>query len=343
MPLQVAYSTIAANEIARVVEADYAFGPLAYCHLFQRGFNDTYELGARSGAKYMARLSGRRYRGPANIAHEVAFLAHLRTCGLRVACALAGRDGRLWRDIETPEGPRAFAVFEHLEGVTLSPTRVSKLDDAVIEDARLLGAEFARLHTAGESYTGSPSLYRLDRDHLLARPISQLLAAPRLDDTFRQAFSELGATLGARLAQASPRLSRVACHGDNHGGNTVFSGAPGARVAAWFDFDDCGPGFLAYDLAVFLWQLLGATSSASLNADGQALWTAYLSGYRTHRSIPDADFAAIALFVPTRHVLWMSEIVSRTDQTGVRVLSRDWLEPQLAMVRSWEGLVTPSA
>jgi Ser/Thr protein kinase RdoA (MazF antagonist) len=234
-------------------------------------------------------------------------------------------------------------VFEHLEGDALTPSRASKLDDGLIGDVRLIGAEFARLHTAGETYSGPPSRYRLEGDHLLARPVSQLLAAPKLDDSQRQAISEIGARLADRLADVEARLSRVACHGDNHGGNTMISGERGERVAAWFDFDDCGPGFLAYDLAVFLWQMLGATNSATLNADGQTRWTAFLDGYQSNRSIPDADFDAIALFVPIRHLLWLSEIVGRVAQNGVRVLSPEWLEPQLAMVRSWESLVTPPA
>jgi len=343
MPLEVAYSTIAAGAIAGVVDADYAVGPIVSCHLFQRGFNDTYELVATGGAKYMVRLSGLRPRGPANIAYEVAFLAHLRGCGLKVACAVAGRDGRPWRELAAPEGTRTFAVFEHLVGDPLSPARASKLDDDLIEDVRLIGAELARLHTAGETYSGPPSRYRLEGDYLLARPVGQLLAAPKLDESQRQAISEFGATLADRLADVEARLTRVACHGDNHGGNTMISGERGERVAAWFDFDDCGPGFLAYDLAVFLWQMLGAINSAALNADGQTCWTAFLGGYRSNRSIQDADFEAIALFVPIRHLLWMSEIVGRVAQNGVRVLSSEWLGPQLALVRGWKALVTPSA
>jgi Ser/Thr protein kinase RdoA (MazF antagonist) len=342
MPLQVACSVVAGDAIARAVEANYAVGPIEACYLLQSGYNDVYELQCKSGIKYIARLSAHRFRGPANIAYEVAFLAHLRASGLHVACALAGTDGRWSRELDAPEGRRTFAVFDHLEGRS-APTWDPKLDEGVIDDVRLLGAEFARLHTAGETYSGPPSLYRLEGEHLLAGPISQLVAAPTLDDTLRLAFAEIGSTLGGRLAKASPGLSRVACHGDNHGGNTVMSGARGERVAAWFDFDDCGPGFLAYDLAVFLWQLLGARRSASLNDNGQTLWAAFLGGYRTNRLIPVADFDAIGLFVPIRHILWLSERAGRVGQWGTRALSEEWLRPQLAMMESWDGMVTPAA
>ena len=39
-------------------------------------------------------------------------------------------------------------------------------------------------------------------------------------------------------------------------GTSVHRVAPvtrGSRIASFFDFDDAGPGFLSYDLAVFLW------------------------------------------------------------------------------------------
>jgi Ser/Thr protein kinase RdoA (MazF antagonist) len=343
VPLQVTCSVVSGDAIARAVEAEYPLGSIEACYLLQSGYNDVYELQCTSGTKYVARLSAHRFRGPANIAYEVAFLAHLRDSGLRVACAVAGTDGRLWRELDAPEGPRTFAVFDHLEGRT-APTWNPKLDEGVIDDVRLLGAEFARLHTAGETYSGPPSLYQLEGAHLLAGPISQLVAAPTLDDAPRLAFSEIGSTLGGRVAKASPGLSRVACHGDNHGGNTVMSGARGERVAAWFDFDDCGPGFLAYDLAVFLWQLLlSARRPASLNANGQTLWEAFLGGYRTNRVIPLADFDAIALFVPIRHILWLSERAGRVGQWGTKALSEEWLRPQMATMQSWDGMVTPSA
>jgi len=38
--------------------------------------------------RLLATLSAHRFRGPANIAYEVAFLVHLRDSGLHVACAL---------------------------------------------------------------------------------------------------------------------------------------------------------------------------------------------------------------------------------------------------------------
>ena len=61
----------------------------------------------------------------------------------------------------------------------------------------------------------------------------------------------------AELAQAKGGLSRVICHGDTHGfNNHIATNADGAKSAVFFDFDDAGPGFLAYDLCVMPWSYL---------------------------------------------------------------------------------------
>jgi Ser/Thr protein kinase RdoA (MazF antagonist) len=345
MPLQPAYSTIAADAIAGCVEAIYDTGPIAAGVLLNRGFNDAYELTGADGRRHFARLSGGRFRGPPNIAYETDFLAHLRRCGVPVAAAVPARDGTLWRELDAPEGPRAFALFDHVEGRT--PVRTlwltGELKPGVVDDIRLLGAGHAAIHAAGETYRGPASLYRLEANHLLRRPLAQVLAAPVADEALRAAFAELGAVLEARLAAAAPQLSTVACHGDNHGGNTFISRASGgAATAIWFDFDDAGPGYLAYDLAVFLWGLLRRVRTVALDQIGQTLWTAFLDGYRTVRLIPEADLAAIGLFVPIRQAWFLGEFVAHIPQWGTQNVSREWLKGELEMMRAWAGVETPA-
>ena len=65
-------------------------------------------------------------------------------------------------------------------------------------------------------------------------------------------------------------LTRVHCHGDCHGSNNfVNTAADGSRVASFFDFDDAGPGQLAYDIGVFLW--VNMPQSVGTALDGDAL------------------------------------------------------------------------
>ena len=344
MPLQAVYSTIAAPAIARLVEEHYALVP-ATCHLIKRGFNDVYAVAGADGTRWIARLSDLRVRGPSNIAYETAFIAHVKVAGVAASAAVAGRDGALWRTVMAPEGPRSFAVFEFLSGQI--PVRTANLVDdpgRALEDLKVLGASHARMHEAGMSYAGPPSLFRLEADHLLRGPLARLLAAPGLDPEVRDAFEAIGRRLEAEIVAVAPGLSVVACHGDNHGGNAFMVDCPdGARTPAWFDFDEAAPGYLAYDLAVLPWSMYRRVNGAKLNATALGLWAAFLEGYRSVRPIPPADFEAIGLFVQVRNIWFWGEFASRVPEWGTEnALDPDWLAGQVKVMGEWKGLKTPT-
>ncbi len=345
MQLQVAYSTIATASVAGLVEAFYPLGKVSACHLIKRGFNDVYSVTTADGTRWIARISDLRARGPSNIAYETAFVAHLKTAGLAASGAVAGHDGALWRTVSAPEGSRSFAVFEFLSGQI--PVRTTNLVDhpgRALEDLKALGASHARMHEAGMSYAGPPSLFRLETDHLLRGPLARLLAAPGLAPQTRDGFAAVGQRLEGEIAAVAPALSVVACHGDNHGGNTFMAEGPGgARTPAWFDFDEAAPGYLAYDLAVLPWSMYRRVNGAKLNATALGLWAAFLEGYRSVRPIPPADFEAIALFVQVRNIWFWGEFASRVPEWGTEgALDPDWLAGQVKLMGEWQDLKTPT-
>ena len=345
MSLDVVYSTLSAPAIAALVEQHYGLGAIAACHLVKRGFNDVYVLTTIDGTRWIARLADLRARGPSNIAYETAFIAHLKACGLTVSAAVPGNDGALWREVAAPEGARAFAVFEFLSGQI--PVRTVNLVDhaeRALEDLKALGASHARMHEAGLCYAGPPSLFRLEADHLLRAPLARLLGSPGLDPDVREGFAAIGQRLERELTAVAPDLSIVACHGDNHGGNTFMAEGPnGARTPAWFDFDEAAPGYLAYDLAVLPWSMYRRVNGATLNATALGLWAAFLDGYRSVRPIPTADFEAIGLFVQVRNIWLWGEFASRVPEWGTEAaLDPDWLAGQVKVMAAWEGLKTPA-
>ncbi len=344
MSLKAAYSTIAAVSIADIVDRNYKIGPTARCRLFARGVNDIYELEASEGRRWMARLYDRRSRGPANVAYETALLAHLDRCGIAVGAPVADREGRLWSMLDAPEGPRELAVFERLEGRTprADLNRTGVADARTLAGIQALGASLGRIHLAGASYAGPPSLYRVDGRHLIEKPLAQILDVG-VDDALAQEATTIGEHLAKRLAERAPSLSVGHCHGDNHGGNTLITdGADGAPIPGWFDFDDAGPGFLAYDLATFLWAELNLARSDRLSEARQPLWPAFINGYRSVRPIPKADFDAIGLLVAIRHVWFMGLYAGRIHEWGVQFVSADWFRDGFVLMRKWDSLAAPA-
>jgi Ser/Thr protein kinase RdoA (MazF antagonist) len=85
---------------------------------------------------------------------------------------------------------------------------------------------------------------------------------------------------------------------------------PRAGQAVFFDFDESGPGYLAYDLAVFLFNCV------LYDRKDHASWRAFIEGYRFIRQLSRADFEAAHLFVPFVGILLAGEYASRIHEWG---------------------------
>lgn len=331
--LSVVSSTLSGDTMAKSVEALYSVGTVTKCHLLRRGFNHVYALELENGQRCIARLSSHRARGEPNAAYEASLLEHLKTTGACVAAPWRTRSGLPFASLNTAEGPRTLMVFDWLHG---NPP------GEALPDIEVMGAGLAHLHVASQNYAGPASSYKLDVTYLLQRPLEHLLLAPTLDSTLREQFSALAKDLSRRIAQY-PNLTSVTCHGDCHGGNTFVTDGPnGTRVASFFDFDDAGPGYLAYELAVYLWGQQMGTATA-IDGDKLARWHHFLKGYRSIQHLPQADFEAIALFVPVRHFWFIGEYASRIHEWGSQALPQPWLQKQVELLTAWAILETPEA
>ena len=330
--LEVVHSVIAASSIARAIERHYAIGEAESCQLLRRGFNEMYEVQALDGRRYAARLSALRRRGPANVEYEVSLLRHIQSRGGGVAAPVLTDSNSPCIFLSAPEGQRALVLFEFLEGDVPGSAL----------DMEVTGAGLAHLHLAAEDYAGPGSLYHLDMEHLLHRPLDWLLATPTVNDGLRQQFSLLAEALEKRLADTQG-LSQVACHGDCHGHNNFIKRPmEGKATTSFFDFDDGGPGFLAYELAVLPWSLLLRKSLAEPDADALEKWQHFLAGYKSQRAVSDTDTAAIPLFISIRHFWLMGEYASRAHHWGSQAMPTAWLTKQVDLLRSWQNLQTPT-
>jgi len=183
---------------------------------------------------------------------------------------------------------------------------------------------------AGGFAAGDKGRYRLDCDYLLRRPLSDILALEDLSDSVRTGFVDLTTRLSSALAKWDG-LSWTRCHGDCHGYNAhIALQGPHAGQAVFFDFDDGGPGFLAYDLAAFL------HACVLFEQKQHAFWHAFIEGYRSIRELSHADFEAVHLFVLFRHLWLFGEYASRIHEWGQQAVPGDWVAKQLDFMLLWE-------
>lgn len=335
-PLRAAYSTIDGAALGEFIASEYAFDASSdaafECSLLNRGFNDVYRLRFADDRQYIARVSSRRARGESNVAYETSLLFHLKAQGADVAAPLATRTGALSVEVAAAEGPRSLVVFEFLAG---DPP------GSDLQDTKTMAAGLATLHRLAHIYSGPPSRYVLDVQHLVGRPLQRLLNHASMDESLAERLNKLAADLIAKIEATKP-LTRVCCHGDCHGANTFMTNAAdGRRVASFFDFDDGGPGYLAYDLAVFLWSNLLRVKEWQADSAESERWKYFIDGYREVSPVSSDDFAAIAWFVSARHFWFLGEYASRADEWGSSAVPPGWLRRQVDKLEEWRSLVTP--
>ena len=323
------HTTAASSSVARWVTQHHGI-KVQQCHLIRRGLNDNYAVRSAEGTRYVARLYSIRPRGGFNVDFEVAFLLHLEAKGAGVAAAVPTAAGRAHVQLQFPEGPRALALFRHAEG---------GVPDA-LEEFELTGRTLAHIHEAAHDYAGPPSRYTLDGHHLAGRTLAYLATHPELDAQMLGTYRAMVHRLLEELAAVEGGLTRVVCHGDTHGfNNHVRTDAAGGRKAVFFDFDDAGPGYLAYDLSVLPWSYLSRKSLKEPDGTLRERWTHYLRGYRAGGGeVSESDLAAIPLFLQLRHLWNLGEAAGRLHHWGTSSVPVDWLRRQVEVLEAWSGL-----
>ncbi|VTU18373.1 homoserine kinase [Variovorax sp. PBS-H4] len=322
------HTTAATSSISHWVKEHHGI-PVHQCHLIRRGLNDNYALRSADGTRYVARLYSIRPRGGFNIHFEVSLLSHLEAKGVGVAAPVPATDGRAYIPLQFPEGARALVLFGYAEGAVPD----------TLEELELTGRTLARIHEAARDYAGPPSRYTLDGHHLAGRTLGYLQAYPELSAELLETYRRLVQGLLEELAAAEAGLTRVVCHGDTHGfNNHVNTDATGTRKTVFFDFDDAGPGFLAYDLSVLPWSHLFRKSLKEPDDVLRERWTHYLRGYRAVGQVSDSDMAALPLFLQLRHLWNLGEAAGRLHHWGTNSVPVDWLQKQVEVFAAWKGL-----
>jgi Ser/Thr protein kinase RdoA (MazF antagonist) len=100
-----------------------------------------------------------------------------------------------------------------------------------------------------------------------------------------------------------------------------------------FDFESCGTGMLAYDLAVFRWspQLVGAPEHA---------WQDFLHGYRKCDEPPERELAGMDMLVLLRQLYLLGHDARRTR---IETMGKRWCRarrtPQIDALRRLDARV----
>jgi Ser/Thr protein kinase RdoA (MazF antagonist) len=317
----VTYSTLSAEALAAEVLPDYGLGSIADCKFYSGGFNDTYIVRTAQGDTYYLRVYRLRWRSRADVGYELDALNHLYRKGVPVARPLPCGDGTFVRELLAPEGRRYVVLFVEAEGEEPSYDRDAE------GKAFDYGQAVARLHNAVEDLSSSYQRFHLNLDHLIDTPLRNIepVLSRRVEDwTYVQRFA---AMVRQRIVDLpADALEQGFCHGDLQGYHHRIADN---GMMTFIDFDCCGYGYRAYDLAVFRW-------CGRLEEQELVWWRPYLRGYREVRPLNDLDVKAVPLFVCARHIWHMGVHAENACDWGFGALGDAYFGRRVGWLRALE-------
>lgn len=306
--IRVVRSFVAADALAELIKADYNLTGPVRCQLFSKMLrtqdNDHYLVTTGDNVRYVVRiyqLSSRLDRQESDYLYEVDWLNFLHQAGLPVSYPIARADGGLLGRLNAPEGVRYYALF------SLAPGHPMTIKSE--EQLFTLGREMARIHLASNSYQGKFERQPLNLDFLVDKPIERIKRywdEDRADDleilmiSAEEAKDEI-LDLIANEQHTPDGWGPIG--GDFHSGSVFFTDD---NQPTFFNFDWCGYGWRAYDIAVFLF------NTNLIHSSSPDLSEAFFGGYYSQRQLSDNEHAAIAPFLTIRRI-WQTGLFSMND------------------------------
>ena len=327
----VTHSILAPEALVREVLSEYELGAVRDCRFYTHNLSDTYFVWAERG-RFALRVYRTGWRTDAQIHGELEAIERIATCeaprGVAFSRPVVARDGELIRVVQAPEGRRQVVLF------TFAPGREEVRDEA---EARLYGQAAAHMHAAADGWRAPHEAARppIDLDELLERPL-QVLAPLLAEHTkARDYLLPLADRLRARFDALPPeKLELGWCYGDFHSGNAAFEKDEEGHRITFFDFDLCGVGWRAYDVAVFRWGLTGGWVPEK---KAVARWAAFLDGYAEVRRLEAFDLVAVPLFVMLRQYWFLALVVAQAVHRGHWWPLREGFFPSsIKMLKQWE-------
>ena len=257
----------------------YGISGTATCSFIRRGGNDHY-LVEDLGRKYVLRLylNGKYFiRSADDLRFELDLIQFLVEQGLPVAAPIPDVEGKSLVLFESNGETRLAVLFEFAEGRDIWETMNEW-------HARELGSTVAELHLAMDRFNSGHSRYDLDLDFLVEEPLGLLEAHPAYCDRDSLEFLR-GFAVRLREKLREAEYSRGAyglIHGDLGWHNIHYHPDKGMRI---FDFDLCGYGWRAFDLAL-----------VRLQFDDDH-WGAFINAYQSVRTMSGPERDSIGDFV----------------------------------------------
>lgn len=287
-------SLISPQSLSKLINSNYSFESDVKVKLLSICDNDIY-LVTTEDSKYILRIYRHNkhwLESKDNYLFEMEWLIFLKQTKLPVSYPIQQKNGEYIGQLNAPEGIRYWALFSFAEGDT----------DMNVQQAEIFGKSIARIHLASNAFTPQHVRHHINLEFLIDKPlrrIEQILGTSRKEDLVF--VRELAMRLKSKIEGTAFVCDEYGLiGGDFHGWNQHFNDR---NEVTHFDFDLCGYGWRAYDVAVFRW----------CRGKDDGLWEAFLKGYNTIRLLSSRELDTIPLFVIIRQIWLMGAHTTYPD------------------------------
>ena len=310
------YSTLSSADLLEHVVSQYCVDNPISCEFWHRGINDSYKVKSKDES-YILRIYRKDWRTLSEINFEVDALNYLHDKGANVSSPVKRLDDGYVTPLNTPEGLRYALITSFAEGEELS------YDD--VQDAYLYGVNVADIHSLSAGFSSEHSRFELDHIHLLSEPLEYIRPFLTHRPECWMFMERFGALLLDVINTDQKSVDYGLCHGDFHGWNAHnFS-----NTLTFFDFDCCGYGWRAYDIAVFRWD-------ARLEGKESERWEAFVKGYKTKREISDIDLKLTTAFLAVRDIWLMGLHMGNSKDFGRGWLDDSYIDKRIKFLKAIE-------
>jgi len=279
-------------------------------------FNATFAVESESGVKYALRININSTRTVENMKGEIEWVRHLnRTSGINTPTPIATLDDQyIVSGLHADSGQTLYGVmYSWLEGEELG-------DEPTLSQLHEVGRAIATLHQESADFALSADaalptfndFFWGTEDFLFSKK-SVLSDADR---ALIQRAHDLIMKFTNELYQNSPVHI---IHADMHGWNLMWN----EGQLSIFDFDDCGYGVEAQDLAVTLYYL-----------DTPEQDEALLNGYKSVRPLPTYSANAMKALLLQRRLMLLNYLFETKNQEHKEMLPA-YLEKSLERVSTF--------
>ena len=286
------YSTLSPKALVDGVVTQYPLEAIERCVFWHRGLSDIYLVKARTSS-YILKISHHHWRSRSDIEFELELLDFLYQQGVPVAHPLKTKDGKLSVTIHALEGDRYAALFPYAPGKV-------PLGDLNLVQSKVLGKTLAKLHQTSANFQSSNIKQPLNLKYLLNDSLAVILPylTKRNGDLeyLQEEIDKIERQI-TKIPQQEPFWS--VCWGDPHSGNVHFTAE---NFVTLFDFDQCGYGWRAFDLAKFLQVSLRAGMSRKIR-------DAFFTGYQTIEKLQPIELDSLQSLTKMAHIwAWAIDI-----------------------------------